>query len=177
MWTVTQLARACGLSRSTVLYYESIGLLRPPQRTRANYRKYTSEDAGRLRAICVYRDAGLKLSDIAAVLDRKEGEAAAVLRRRLAELDGEIVRLRAHQGAILKLLQAKPEGRLDMVSKEKFVAVMKAAGFSEADMHRWHAEFERLAPAEHQEFLEFLGIGEAEIERIRAWSRDSAGTA
>ncbi len=171
MWTVTQLARACGLSRSTVLYYESIGLLKAPKRTGSNYRRYTAGDAARLREICMYRDAGLKLADIAAVLSRKEGEAAAVLRRRLAELDVEISRLRAHQGAILKLLQVKPKGIEDMISKEKFVSVMKAAGFSEQDMHRWHAEFEKLAPAEHQEFLEFLGIGKEEIEKIRAWSR------
>lgn len=174
MWTVTQLARACGLSRSTVLYYESIGLLKAPKRTGSNYRRYTGEDAARLREICMYRDAGLKLKDIAAVLSRKEGEAAAVLRRRLRELDAEIGRLRAHQVSILKLLQVKPQGRIDMVSKEKFVSIMKAAGFSEQDMQRWHAEFERLAPAEHQEFLEFLGIGKEEIERIREWSRKGA---
>lgn len=174
MWTVTQLARACGLSRSTVLYYESIGLLGKPKRTAANYRRYSADDAGRLREICMYRDAGLKLADIGAVLQRKDGDARAVLRRRLAELDGEIARLRSHQVSILKLLQVKPQGRFDMVSKDKFVAVMRAAGFTDQDMNRWHSEFERLAPAEHQEFLEFLGIPAAEIEKIREWSRSGA---
>jgi hypothetical protein len=48
---------------------------------------------------------------------------------------------------------------------------MKAAGFSEDDMRRWHAEFERAAPGEHQEFLEFLHIPAEELGRIRAWSR------
>ena len=43
-----------------------------------------------------------------------------------------------------------------MVTKDKWVAIMKAAGFNEDDMHRWHAEFEKSAPDEHQEFLEFL---------------------
>jgi hypothetical protein len=38
-------------------------------------------------------------------------------------------------------------------------------------MHRWHAEFEKAAPAEHQEFLEFLHIPAAEICTIRDWSR------
>jgi hypothetical protein len=37
-------------------------------------------------------------------------------------------------------------------------------------MHRWHVEFERAAPAEHQEFLEFLHIPVAEIRTIRDWS-------
>jgi hypothetical protein len=40
-------------------------------------------------------------------------------------------------------------------------------------MHRWHAEFERAAPAEHQEFLEFLHVSGEEIRTIREWSRKS----
>jgi len=36
--TVTLLARACGLSRGTVLYYESLGLLKPVRRSAGNYR-------------------------------------------------------------------------------------------------------------------------------------------
>ena len=68
--TVTQLARACGLSRSTVLYYESIGLLRKPGRTGGNYRAYDDPDLQRLRQICVYRTSGLKLEDIRALMNR-----------------------------------------------------------------------------------------------------------
>jgi hypothetical protein len=48
---------------------------------------------------------------------------------------------------------------------------MKASGFTEADMHRWHAEFERAAPEEPQEFLEFLHVSGEEIRSIRAWSQ------
>jgi hypothetical protein len=44
---------------------------------------------------------------------------------------------------------------------------MQAAGFSEKDMLRWHQQFEQKAPAEHQEFLEFLHIPAAEIGTIR----------
>ena len=58
-----------------------------------------------------------------------------------------------------------------MVTKEKWVSVMRAAGFTEDDMHRWHAVFEKSAPEEHQEFLEFLRIPPVEIETIRGWSR------
>lgn len=47
---------------------------------------------------------------------------------------------------------------------------MKAAGFTEADMHRWHKEFEKSAPADHQEFLEYLHIPPGEIGSIREWS-------
>ena len=170
--TVTHLARACGLSRTAVLYYESLGLLRPARRTGSNYRAYGDAEVERLRRICVYRAAGLTLRDIAAILDRPRGDAAGVLKRRLAELGGEIERLKEHQRAIVRLLkQTDKLRRMPMVTKDKWVSVMRAAGFKDDDMRRWHAEFEKSAPAEHQEFLEFLHIPAAEIETIRAWSR------
>jgi hypothetical protein len=58
-----------------------------------------------------------------------------------------------------------------MITKDKWIAIMRGAGFSESDMGRWHAEFEKSAPQEHQEFLEFLHIPTDEIAKIREWSR------
>ena len=174
--TVTKLARACHLARSTVLYYESIGLLARPRRTAGNYRVYTEKDVGRLRQICAYRDAGLELGDIRSILDAPHTDAAAVLRRRLVELSAGIERLQEHQRAIARLLQTTDRlRRIPMVTKEKWTAIMSAAGFTKEDMHRWHAEFEKSAPQEHQEFLEFLHIPEQEVKSIRQWSRESRG--
>jgi MerR family transcriptional regulator, thiopeptide resistance regulator len=172
--TVTRLARACHLARSTVLYYESIGLLKRPRRSTGNYRLYSDADLDRLRQICAYRNSGLTLADIRSVLDAPQtASAAAVLRRRLVELGNAIQQLRDHQQAIARLLQSSVfPRRIPMVTKEKWTAVMRSAGFTEDDMHRWHAEFEKSAPGEHQEFLEFLHIPSAEIGKIRDWSRN-----
>jgi DNA-binding transcriptional MerR regulator len=169
--TVTNLARACKLSRSTLLYYESIGLLPRPRRTAGNYRVYSAKDVERLRRICVYRDAGVPLADIRALLDGPSDGAAAVLQRRLEELNTGIERLRDQQRAIARLLKSAQKRSIPMVTKEKWTAIMKAAGFSEDDMRRWHTEFEKTAPNEHQEFLEFLHIPAGELARIRDWSR------
>jgi len=174
MWTVSKLAAQCGLSRGTLLYYESIGLLKPPARSDANYRRYGERDLQRLQQICAYRHAGLTLNDIRAILDRRESDAAAVLKRRLVALDGEIETRRAHQRAILKLLKNDSIGRKKMITKEKWVSIMKTSGLSDEAMHRWHAEFEKAAPEEHQEFLEFLHIPAGEIRTIRDWSRKHA---
>lgn len=169
---VTSLARACGLSRTTVLYYESMGLLRPARRSAANYRVYGEKDLQRLRLICLYRGAGLKLSDIRSLLDESGGDAVRVLQRRLAELNREIEQLRDHQRAIARLLKDTSQiRRMPMVTKEKWVEVMRASGFTDEDMHRWHAQFEKSAPGEHQELLEFLHIPADEIQSIREWSR------
>jgi len=171
MWTVSKLAAHCGLSRGTLLYYESVGLLKPPARSAGNYRSYGERDLERLQQIRAYRHAGLTLDDIRTILDRRESDAAAVLKRRLVALDGEIETLRAHQRAILKLLKNESIGRKKMITKEKWVSIMKASGLTEANMHRWHAEFEKAAPEEHQEFLEFLHIPPDEIKAIRQQSR------
>jgi len=175
MLNVTTLARSCGLSRTAVLYYESIGLLRPAGRTPGNYRKYGDKELARLKQICIFRGMGLKLADVRAVLDRPSSDAAAVLKRRLLELDSEIERLRGHQRAIVKLLRHKSTfKRTDMVTKDKLVSIMRASGLTEADMNRFHTEFEKSAPAEHQEFLEFLRIPADEIRTIREQSRKGA---
>jgi hypothetical protein len=80
--------------------------------------------------------------------------------------------LRENQRTIARLLKTTNQfRRLPVVTKEKFTAVLRASGFSEADMRRLHTEFEANAPSEHQEFLEFLHIPEEEIRSIREWSR------
>jgi DNA-binding transcriptional MerR regulator len=170
--TVTNLARSCGLSRTTILYYESMGLLKAARRSAGNYRVYTEKDLQRLRQICIYRDAGLTLGDIRSLLDQPASDAAGVLERRLLQLNGEIEKLRDHQKAIARLLKKTNQlRRMPMVTKEKWVEIMRAAGFNEEDMRRWHTEFEKSAPQEHQEFLEFLHIPAGEVQSIRERSR------
>jgi DNA-binding transcriptional MerR regulator len=171
--TVTKLARAAGLSRSTVLYYESIGLLRKVKRSAANYRQYGEADAGRLRQICAYRAAGLTLEDIRTILDRPANDFAAILERRLAQLGSEMERLRGQQRAVARLLQTTGTlKRRNMLTKEKWTEIMRDSGFSEDDMHRWHAQFEKTEPEEHEQFLKFLNIPEAEVKTIRTRSRE-----
>jgi MerR family transcriptional regulator, thiopeptide resistance regulator len=84
MLTVSRLARLCGLSRTTVLYYESIGLLTSARRGTGRYRAYSESDISRLRQICAWRNAGLKLDDIQTILSpgqpaRPESDISAVL--------------------------------------------------------------------------------------------------
>jgi DNA-binding transcriptional MerR regulator len=173
MLSVTELAKTCGLSRSTILYYESVGLLRPARRTASRYRVYGEREAARLQQIRAYRDAGLTLDNVRELLDeRGASDASSVLQRRLAELGSEIERLREHQRSILALLKHKTRFRRSKVmTKEKWVEIMRASGFNDDDMQRWHKEFEKAAPEDHQEFLTYLKIPGEEISKIREWSR------
>ena len=105
-----------GLSRSTLLYYDRIGLLRPSGRTRAEYRQYSEKDVGRLEQICQYREAGVPLAEIRKILQGPGTELARVLEERLVRINDEVRRLRDQQRVILGLLQkrdAHEEGRRD----------------------------------------------------------------
>jgi DNA-binding transcriptional MerR regulator len=172
MLSVSQIAKQFRLSRTTILYYESCGLLRPALRSAANYRYYGEKEERILEQVCLYRSVGLSIRDIRLVLAAPESESASVLKRRLRELDAEINQLRGHQLEILRLLRSKSFlRRTKSMTKEKWVSIMKSAGFREADMRRWHREFERSAPEEHQAFLQYLRVPAEEIRSIREWSR------
>lgn len=175
--TVGRLARRFGLSRSTLLYYDRIGLLRPSGRSGANYRRYAPEQAERLAQICRYRTAGLPLGDIARILSSGGGEVAAVLERRLVELNREIARLRAQQDVIVRILRRPSlRRRVRGLDRDGWVAILRAAGLDDAAMATWHREFERLAPEAHQDFLESLRIPAGDVRSIRAWARRGGGS-
>jgi hypothetical protein len=64
-------------------------------------------------------------------------------------------------------MESRVTKEIDVITKERWVEIMRAAGFSDDDMHNWHRQFERLEPAAHQQFLESLRIDSEEIQRIR----------
>jgi DNA-binding transcriptional MerR regulator len=171
MTTISSLAHRFGLSRSTLLHYDRIGLLKSAGRTAKAYRVYGPEDAARLEAICAFRRAGLGLKEIKALLDGR-AEGPAVFEGRLRVLDQEIQRLRGQQRMLVGLLRNPGllEG-LQAMDKATWTSLLAASGFSEADMVRWHEAFERTAPDRHRRFLEFLGLEPLEVAAIRRRSR------
>jgi DNA-binding transcriptional MerR regulator len=175
MTTIRQLAAEFGLTRSTLLYYDRIGLLRPDYRTAAGYRLYNATDRARLAAICRYRAAGLSLERISRVLDEAERPRSAVnaaLHDRLTALNREIAALRRQQQVVVDLLgPQRGARRTRIMDKARWIALLRAAGMDDAEMLRWHIAFERQSPEAHRDFLESLGIPSAEIRRIRRASR------
>ncbi|RRJ84437.1 MerR family DNA-binding transcriptional regulator [Aestuariirhabdus litorea] len=172
--TIGEMSRRFGLSRSALLYYDRIGLLSPSLRSAANYRLYGSGDQRRMASIQRYREAGIALDRIAALLDGDGGEMQALLEQRLQTINREIQALRDQQRLLVSLLQDR--SRLQecrTLDKQGWVRLLAAAGMSEADMRRWHVEFERQATEAHEDFLQGLGIETQEIGQIRRWSREA----
>ncbi|MFZ5444614.1 MAG: MerR family transcriptional regulator [Myxococcota bacterium] len=171
MHSVGRLARKHGLSRTTLLYYDRLRLLRPSARSPAGYRLYTDDDERRLEAICRYRKVGLTLEQIRTLLAGDASGTARVLEARLDQLNAEIEALREQQRVIVRLLERPRALRgTRSLDKARWVAILRGAGLDDAAMRRWHAEFERQAPQAHQDFLESLGLAKEEARRIRRWS-------
>ena len=53
---------------------------------------------------------------------------------------------------------------------EQWVEVFRATGLDDAMMQRWHHEFERRYPEQHESFLKWLGVSSGEILKIRSAS-------
>lgn len=171
MYRISQIARQFGLSRSTLLYYDRIGLLTPTGRSESGYRLYSAEDRERLAAICTFRQAGLTIEQITGVLAAAGDETAAVLQHRLQQIGEEIRALQAQQRLLAEMLKAKAGGAApSLVDKKMWVEMLRNAGMDEGGMKRWHTEFERRSPQAHHDFLLSLGIPENEALLIRSWS-------
>lgn len=171
MYRITELARQFGLSRSTLLYYDRIGLLTPSGRSDAGYRMYSQQDRDRLSRICNFRHAGLTIEDIKRVLSMDEDSNDMILQKRLLEIGDEIRALHSQQMFIAKVLKVKAFGE-PPVDKPAWIEMLRAAGMDEAAMCRWHAEFEKRAPEAHHKFLLGLGIPEEEAKIIRERSAE-----
>ncbi len=167
-YTISQIAGKFGLSRSTLLYYDKIGLLSPRQRSGAEYRIYTDEDYRRMEEIARLRNAGVSLQTIKKLVGGGSSQRGEILRRRLADINDEISRLRQQQNFIVNLLNDKTmAGSTRVLTKEQWINYLRKAGLDEAGMERWHREFETSSPEAHQDFLESLGLPADEIRLIR----------
>lgn len=170
-YSINHLCKQSGLSRSTLLYYDTIGLLKPSGRSHNNYRRYSQTDVSRLEQICLYRQTGIPLEEIKYLLESSEGTIRDVLENRLDELNKEINIIRKQQHLILNIL--KNEGlvkRLQILERDTLVEVLKLAGLNEDDMAMFHAKLEEMSPEGHQIFLEALGINKDEIKEIRQYA-------
>lgn len=171
--TITAFAREYNLSRATLLYYDRIGLLKPAGFSPAGYRLYGPAESQRMARINTFREAGIPLKAIAAILDGEDSDALeTALEERLSALNAEIAQLRSQQRIVAELLQrVGKQARCHNVDVNQWVAMLEEAGVDEAGRLRWHQAFERDAPQAHHAFLVSLGLDPEAIEDIRRRSQ------
>lgn len=72
LYSVKEVCDRYGITRKTLFYYDRSGLLKPTMRQGSQQFKYYDDDAlSRLETILKYRNAGLSIEEIRAVIDLK----------------------------------------------------------------------------------------------------------
>ena len=145
MYKISQLASKSGLSRSTLLYYEKLGLV-CGQRSANGYRFYTDIDVQRLELIKQLQAGGLSLKECLDCLN--QGPDQALLEQRLQQLDRDIAEKQQARNFLSSLLGRNNEA-----------------------LRVFHYHLEQQAPAAHEEWLQAQGFSEKEALHLRWLSR------
>lgn len=107
---IGDLAAQAGVTPDTLRYYERLGLLPPPRRTRTGYRLYDGAIAERIGFIHKAQALGLTLEKVRDVLKVAESESPpcehvrALLSRRLKEVQTRIAELESLQRSLARAL-------------------------------------------------------------------------
>jgi MerR family mercuric resistance operon transcriptional regulator len=111
---IGKLSAETGVNIETIRYYERVGLLAAPPRTRGGLRMYEQHHVRRLTFIRRSRELGFSLEDIRTLLDlsvRKQDRAARALTlRHLDDLRGKITSLKRLEKALKGMTEACKPG-------------------------------------------------------------------
>jgi DNA-binding transcriptional MerR regulator len=108
---IGELAAATGVPAKTIRYYETIGVLDPPQRTASGYRTFDSVAADRLGFIRAAQSCGLTLGEIRSVVALRDrgvtpcGHVLKLLNARAADVDRRIAELRRLRAELRRLVE------------------------------------------------------------------------
>ena len=98
---IGQASRATGVSTKMIRSYESVGLIRPADRTDSNYRDFGDRDVNELRFIRRARNLGFSVGEIGQLLalwrdrGRPSREVKAVAEKHVADLDAKIAEMKS----------------------------------------------------------------------------------
>lgn len=168
MYTIGNLCKMFNISRSTIIYYDKIGLLKPTSRSVSNYRLYSEHDVNHLKSIMRHKEAGISLEDISKLLELKKTDVSEILTSRLKNIQTEISTLKKQEEIVLAVLMKEvrlSESRI--FTSESWTELLISIGYTTEDLLHWHQEFEKDSPEEHIAFLKALGMVPDDISRFR----------
>lgn len=108
---IGQASKATGVSSKMIRYYESVGLIRPADRTDSNYRDFGEREVRELQFIRRARDLGFSVEEIGHLLslwrdrDRPSREVKLIAERHVADLDARIAEMQAMADSLRTLAQ------------------------------------------------------------------------
>ena len=98
---IGQASKATGVSAKMIRYYESVGLIRPADRTESNYRDFSGREINDLRFIKRARTLGFAVDEIVRLLElwrdgsRCSREVKAIALQHVVDLDTRIAEMQA----------------------------------------------------------------------------------
>jgi DNA-binding transcriptional MerR regulator len=92
-YSVKELAGLAGVSTRTLRYYDEIDLLQPSSMESNGYRQYDTQAVIRLQQILFYKELGLSLKEIKAMLDTPGFDMVAALESHKSNLESKMERL------------------------------------------------------------------------------------
>lgn len=110
--SVGTVATRLGVSVRTLHHWHHCGVAGPSGRTSGGYRTYSAADVARLQRVLLFRDLGVPLQRIPALLKAGSSERREELRRRRLELAAKIRRLQGVYQEVERLLEAEERGIL-----------------------------------------------------------------
>jgi MerR family copper efflux transcriptional regulator len=96
---ISDIARRAGVSADAVRFYEKEGLLPPAPRSSSGYREFDGSTAERIRFIKGAQEMGLRLAEIAELLEIQDrgacpcGHTKALVENHIDAIDAELTRL------------------------------------------------------------------------------------
>ncbi|BDT91324.1 MerR family transcriptional regulator [Nocardia sputorum] len=152
--TVGQVSTRLGVTVRALHHWDEIGLARPSLRTASGYRLYTADDLERLHRIVVYREIGLGLDDIQAILDDPTADVPAALRAQRTQIDERIDRLQQLGAGVDRMIDAHERGLL-------LSAQQQAAIFGP----RWNPDWPAQARERYGDTTQWLQYAERSASR------------
>ena len=92
--TVNDVVKIAGVTKRTLQYYDSIGLLPAKRRSENGYRLYSKESIETLENIACYKAMGFELKEIKKILHTKDYDIGSALKNKQEQLKRESADLR-----------------------------------------------------------------------------------
>ena len=118
-YKINQLAQISGVTTRTLRYYDEMGLLSPERVSTNGYRVYRQEQVDKLQQILFYRELGVALHDIKAILSAPEFDRQKALEQHLSALKTRRENINRLIENVTKTIHSIKEG-IPMSDKEKF---------------------------------------------------------
>lgn len=118
-YTIQKLGSLAGVSTRTLRYYDEIGILKPARINSSGYRIYGKAEVDRLQQILFYRELGVSLEDIKAIVTDPGFDGTRALKQHREQLLDRRKQLDALIANVDHTI-AMHEGRMNMSDQEKF---------------------------------------------------------